>query len=162
MTTKVLFLNYSFKYLLKLFQKGEQGGRWRSAGTNQRPPTANCKTPTFKNWQLMLSQLFGFFSVVFFSFLFSFFLSSFASELILSRNMVNMLSNAKNNHSIKFLGSELYGKMCWFVSMCCLLQMLCHFLYNFFDFSGSGRVQQRVKNEGFGHNSSLVPSLILK
>ncbi len=64
--------------------------------------------------------------------------------------MVNMLSNAKNNHSIKFLGSDLYGKMCSFVSVCCLLQMLCHFLYNFLDFSGSGRVQQRVQNEAFG------------
>ncbi len=29
----------------------------------------------------------------------------------------HMLSNVKNNHSIKFLGSDLYGKMCW-LSLC--------------------------------------------
>lgn len=62
--------------------------------------------------------------------------------LFLSRNRVYMLSNVKNNHSIKFLGSELYGKMCYFVSVCCLLQMLWHFLviFRFFGFrSGAAK-----------------------
>ena len=56
-----------------------------------------------------------------------------------------MLSNVNTNHSIKFLGSELYRKMCPFVSVSCLHQKLCHFV-SYLDFSG---LVQRVEMKAF-------------
>ncbi len=47
-----------------------------------------------------------------------------------TKNRVNILSNVKNNHSIKFLGSEL---------------LLCYFI-SYFDSLGLG---QRVRNKAF-------------
>ena len=55
-----------------------------------------------------------------------------------------MLSDVINNYFTEFLGSELYRKMCPFVSLSCLLQKLA--TYNYLNFSG---LVQRIKNKAF-------------
>ncbi len=58
-------------------------------------------------------------------------------------------------------GQICMGK-CVDLSLCVVYFKCYATFYIIFDFSGSGRVQQRVKNEAFGHYFSLVPNLILK
>ena len=61
-----------------------------------------------------------------------------------------MCLDLENYHFNEFLGSKSYGKMCSFVSVCCLVQELWYFLLSpLYVFLG-GKVQQMVKNKPHG------------
>ena len=61
-----------------------------------------------------------------------------------------MCLDLENDHFNEFLGSKTYGKMCSYVSVCCLVQELgCFLLSPLYGFN-RGLVQQMVKNKPHG------------